>query len=361
VTPPTAAEPAPGGEAVAAARAALPPAFVARLERILPAEDLERALAGFALPRPVAVRVNTLRAAPEEVRRALEADGLHPEPVPGLPEALVLPPQERERLTRHPLHLEGILYPQGLASQLAAPLLDPRPGEEVLDLCAAPGGKALHLAARMRDHGRVAAVEAARERYFRLRANLERAGATCVRPYLRDGTRLDRLVPGRFHRALVDAPCSAEARFHLVHPESFRYWGPHKIRELARKQRRLLLAGLRCLRPGGVLLYATCSFAPEENEAVVEAALAAMEGEVEVLPLEPSAGRWQEGLGGWEGRPFRPELRRARRILPDPLFQGFFYCLLRRRPRPPRARGQPPESPADARPRRRPRPRRWRG
>ncbi len=327
-------EVAPEETAVAAARAALPPNFMERLERILPAGELRRALASFALPRPVAVRVNTLRAAPEEARRVLEADGLHPRPVPGLPEALLLPPEEREALTHHRLHQEGLVYPQGLASQLAALLLDPRPGEEVLDLCAAPGGKALHLAARMGDQGRVAAVEAARGRYFRLRANLERAGVACVRPYLRDGTRLDRLVPGRFHRVLVDAPCSSEARFHLTRPESFRYWGRRKIRELARKQRRLLLAGLRCLRPGGVLLYATCSFAPEENEAVVEAALVAMEGEVEILPLEPPAGRWQEGLASWEGHRFRPELRRARRLLPDPFFQGFFYCLLRRSPGP---------------------------
>jgi len=313
-----------------APEAGWPEGFAERLARILGPEEAVRALAAQASPARVAFRVNRLRATPEAALAAVRADGLEPEPVPGLEGVWSVPAAARGRLTHGRAAAEGLVYVQSPSSVAAVEALGPRPGERVLDLCAAPGGKTLLIAERVGEGGGLAAVEAVRARFHRMRANLARHGAAGrVRCFLADGTRVWRKVEGRFDRVLVDAPCSAEARIRPGDPATSRHWSARKIAEMARKQRRLLEAGLRCLRPGGTLLYCTCTYAPEENEAVVAWLLGRHPG-VEVEPARVPAPRARPGLAAWGGEAFPEALARAVRILPDGLWEGFFLCRLRR-------------------------------
>lgn len=305
----------------------LPPAFLERLARILPDAALAHVRTPLADDRPTWLRVNRLKTDPGALMRELAAEGIAAAPVPGFDDALQVPAAQRRALTEAPAFHEGRCYIQGLSSQLAAPLLAPQPGETVLDLAAAPGGKTLHLAVLMQNHGRLSAVEPVKERFFRLRANLDRAGVTIARTYLMDGRAVGRKVPGRFDRVLLDAPCSSEARIRAGQPQSWAHWSERKIAEQSHKQRRLLLAGLEALRPGGRLLYCTCSFAPEENEGVLSHALRKRE-DVTLLPLELPVDNWQEGLTEWKGKPLDPRVRQARRILPNARMDGFFLALL---------------------------------
>ncbi len=310
----------------------LPAAFVERCRAIVPEAEWPRFIDSFSRPRACAVRVNTLRVSPDQACAALESAGLHPERVPGLPEALVVPPDERAALLAHPWVENGALYAQGLASQLATHALDPRPGEVALDLCAAPGGKTSHLACRMQGRGRLMAIEAVKKRFFKLRGNLERQSLTWVETRCMDGRAAWRWLAGQCDRVMVDAPCSSEARFRADDSGTFRYWSPRKITEMRRKQKGLLRAGIRCLKPGGVLLYATCSFAPEENESVVHDALRIFGDTIEIeAPALPSWVRTMPGLAEWRGRAFQPAVAQARRILPDERTGGFFLCRIRRR------------------------------
>ena len=320
--------PAPARERLKAA--GFPVAWSERLERLVPADRLAEAEAHFLGPRPVAFRVNTLRADPRTVAAQLAADGVEPRGVAWSAAAFTVAVADREVLVRHPLVGAGDVYPQGLSSQLAALVLDPRPGESVLDLCAAPGGKTLDLAQRLGAGGGsvadLAAVEASKPRFFRLRANLERAGAGWVRTYLHDGRRTGTKVPGRFDAVLLDAPCSGDTRLRAGDADASA-WSVKKARRLAPKQRDLLRSAIRCTRPGGRVLYATCSLSPEENEAVVDAALREEAVEAEAIALPAGVG--VPGLASWAGSTLHPGVRRTRRVLPAGSWEGFYLALLR--------------------------------
>ena len=145
---------------------------------------------------------------------------------------------------------EHRIYVQNLASMIPPLVLDAQPGERILDLGAAPGSKTLQLACLMRNTGEIAAVEIVKRRFYKLRANLEAQGATNVRPFLRDGATVWRHRPEHFDRVLLDAPCSTEGRFRTDDPATYAYWSPRKIKEMARKQRRLLHAFSRAMRAG---------------------------------------------------------------------------------------------------------------
>ena len=151
-----------------------------------------------------------------------------------------------------------------------------------------------------------------------------------MRLYLKDGTRLWRQCPEQFDRVLIDAPCTGESRIRVSDPGSYRYWSKRKIAEMSRKQTRLLYSAACCLKPGGVLLYATCSFSPEENEAVVSKVLDRFDGALDTRPIALPVADLQPGFTQWEGTEFRPELRRSVRILPDKVMQGFFICVLQK-------------------------------
>ncbi|MFK7929538.1 MAG: RsmB/NOP family class I SAM-dependent RNA methyltransferase, partial [Myxococcota bacterium] len=186
----------------------------------------------------------------------------------------------------------------------------------------------LHLAAQMDNRGRLACVEAIKPRFFRLKANLERGGVTCARLYLKDGRRVGGAVPARFDRVLLDAPCSSEAQFRAESPETWAHWSPRKIKEQARKQRGLLLSAWQALKPGGRLVYATCSLAPEEDEVVLSHLLQRAD-DVRVIPPDLADNvPAHPGLTEWAGKALDPRLVGARRIRPTAEFDAFFFAVL---------------------------------
>lgn len=308
----------------------LPAEFVNRLEEVVPQDQIASVLRSFERPGPPVFRINTLRASETSLLEELMRIGLAVRRLPTEFPAFSVPASQRRALTHSEAAVEGRLYVQGVASMLAAVALAPCPGEEVLDLAAAPGGKTLLLACLMGNQGRIAAVESVRARFFRLRANVSNHGASIVDMYLRDGAGVWRQCPERFDRVLLDAPCSSEARFSLEDPASFAYWSPRKVKEMSRKQRRLLYSAVQSTKPGGVVVYSTCAFAPEENELVIDGALRRFGGALLVEPLRSVPGRWQPGLTKWRNATLEPSLATAVRVLPGELAQAAFVCRLRK-------------------------------
>ncbi|MDG2385407.1 MAG: RsmB/NOP family class I SAM-dependent RNA methyltransferase [Pirellulaceae bacterium] len=309
----------------------LPEEFVDRLREIIPAGYLEPVMASFAEPKQVSFRVNTLLTDAEAALNEVEKLGVVYRSVDWCPEAFSARPERRQHLVDSAAFREGRIYIQNLSSLLPVLLLDPQPEQAILDLAAAPGGKTLHLAARMQNRGRLAAVEVVRARYYKMCQNLRTGGASMVRTFLKDGRVVGNKTPEQFDRVLLDAPCSSEARFRLERPESWQYWGARKIREQARKQNGLLKSAVRALKPGGRLCYCTCSFAPEENEVVVDRLLK-REDSIEVVPIDFPAefptDFVQPGLVQWRDRSLSQQLLHARRILPSAQMSGFFLCLI---------------------------------
>ena len=208
-------------------------------------------------PAESALRVNSLTASVGEVMDAI--DGA--EQAADLPEGLVV----RGPFDAHGSDLfeRGAIIPQSRGSMRVARTLDPQPGERVLDLCAAPGAKSTHLAALMRNEGEVVSVEANEQRAAELRANAERMRARIVAVLTGDAREI--VEPGAFDRVLLDAPCSDLGTLQS-RPDARWRKGPEAIAELAELQRELLDAARAQLKPGGTLVYSTCTISPAENE-----------------------------------------------------------------------------------------------
>ncbi len=307
---------------------ALPDAFVERFRAVYP-DIADELLATFEIRKPVSFRVNPLKTEAGDAVEKLKAAGFTPSAVPWYPYAFTVPAQQRDALTRSPLFEKGEIYIQSLSSMLAPLALDPQPGETVLDLTAAPGGKSLMMAAQMENEGWLSVVEPGKDRFFRLKANLERGGVTIAHHYMTDGRSVGAKCPAMFDRVMLDAPCSTEAKFKAWDAKTTAYWSERKIKEMAKLQQRLMESAVRSLKPGGLLLYATCSFAPEENEAIVDKALK-KHPELRVERIDLPIENTRPGLLKWGKKRYDPEVAKSLRILPTKEMDGFFLCKLRK-------------------------------
>ena len=308
----------------------LPSEFIERLRRIVQESALDRVLNSFTQPPAVGFRINTLRADRRSVLDSLDRESLRPRPVPWFDQAFWLSHEDRPALLASEAYREAQIYVQNLSSMIPPLVLAPLPGERVLDLAAAPGSKTLQIAGLMRDDGEIAAVEIVRPRFFKLRDNLKRNGADHVRTFLQNGERVWRYRPEYFDRVLLDAPCSSEGRFDASDSESYRFWSSRKIREMSRKQRRLLYSAVRSLRSGGRLVYSTCAFAPEENEGAIAHVIEKFDGILEVERIDLNLDNRVAPLRSWSGQTFPEAVQNAMRILPDEKMEAFFVCSLRK-------------------------------
>jgi NOL1/NOP2/sun family putative RNA methylase len=275
------------------------------------------------------LRVNTLKISAEDFR-AISPLPLG-ERIPWADSAFLLASQER--LGRHPYHLAGLFYLQDPSAMAPAKLLDPQPGERVLDLSAAPGGKTTQLAALMQGGGLLVANEIKDKRIGHLAQNVERWGAGNVVITNETPERLADHFGPFFDRVLVDAPCSGEGMFRKDMGARLD-WSPEMVAGCAVRQNNILRVAAKLVRPGGHLLYSTCTFAPEENEIVILKLLDAFpEYAVEALPEFPG---FQRGRPDWAGPGPQPagrleSLAGARRLFPHRVTgDGHFVCRLQR-------------------------------
>ena len=247
----------------------LPPAFAAAASGWL-GDETSAFLDACARPPRLAIRANTLKGG----LAALDAAPGEWPAVPWWPGALLPPTDEGARLASGQPARIGALYAQDPAALAAVAVLDPRPGERVLDLCAAPGGKSTAIADRLGAVGLLVANDVDAGRARELAWALERWGVANSATLSLTPERLASLATGQFDGVLVDAPCSGEAMF-ARHERAAADWSPAHVRGCAARQQPLLEAARRLARPGGRIVYSTCTFNPTENEGVIAAYLAA--------------------------------------------------------------------------------------
>ncbi len=243
-------------------RAELPAAFTARMRESLGAEA-EAFFASYETPRAYGLRYNPLKTEQEHFVRLMPFEL---EPVPWAREGCYY--KEGERPGRHPFHEMGLYYIQEPSAMCVAHLADPRPGERVLDLCAAPGGKATQLAGRLAGEGLLVCNEPVPGRAKILSQNIERMGIRNAVVLNHTPQELERRFPAFFDKIVVDAPCSGEGMFHKEQA-ALTEWSSENVMRCAARQREILASAAAMLCPGGVLVYSTCTFAPEENEEIV--------------------------------------------------------------------------------------------
>lgn len=247
----------------------LPEAFLRRMHRQLGDPGYADYLSAMERTRPRALRVNTLKTDVAAFLSLADA-ALSPDEI--VPEGFFVP--EDFQVGTNPLHAAGLFYMQEPSAQFPAALLCAKPHETVLDLCAAPGGKTGQLAAGMQNTGLLIANEIVPQRAGVLSGTLERLG---VQNAVVTNMRPDALCPllsGSCDAVLVDAPCSGEGMFRKE-PQAVCDWSEAHVRASAERQRRILESAAVCVKPGGRLVYSTCTFSPEENEETVAWFLAA--------------------------------------------------------------------------------------
>jgi 16S rRNA (cytosine1407-C5)-methyltransferase len=311
-------------------RAALPPAFVERLAALFPQAVQEKILAGYGQERPTTLRGNRLKTSIRDLMTELGEAAVKFDRVLWYPEALIIKNVREKELSGLPAYQEGRLYLQSLSSMVPALVLAPEPGERVLDVSAAPGSKTTQLAALMQNRGHLLANDLNPLRVERLKYNLRVQGVSIAEVSQEDGRHLGRLYPEAFDRVLLDAPCSGEGLFDADSPATYRQWSPANVRKLASLQRKLFNAAFQALRPGGTLVYSTCTLAPEENELVVAWALEEFAGRLETAASPLALPEATPALTEIDGRTLPPSIRQAFRILPSRTFEGFFVCRFRK-------------------------------
>jgi 16S rRNA (cytosine967-C5)-methyltransferase len=248
-----------------AERADLPDWLAGRWLEEMPEEEMLELAQACNTPAPLDLRVNTLLADRDEILAALHEEGLAATATPLSPVGIRL--AGKPPIQRHPLFLSGKIEVQDEGSQLLAYLLAPRRGEMVCDFCAGAGGKTLALGAVMHSTGRIYALDVSEKRLAKLKPRLKRSGLSNVHPQRITGegdARIKRLS-GKLDRVLVDVPCSGLGTLRR-NPDLKWRQSPESVAELATKQAAILRAASRLIKPGGRLVYATCSLLPEENE-----------------------------------------------------------------------------------------------
>lgn len=299
----------------------MPKEFFEQRERKLLGERYETLYSAPSKTAARGVTVNLLRCTPEWF--AAHA-GLAVSPSPFCSAGLLIE-DPAVKLGRHPYHHAGAFYSQEPSASAPAAMLDVQPGMKVLDLCAAPGGKSSQLAAALGGEGLLVSNEYDGGRAVILRQNLERMGVANAVVLNETPARIAAALPGFFDRILVDAPCSGEGMFRKE-PQALAQHGPGLVAQCAALGSEILDAAASCLATGGVLVYSTCTFAPEEDEGQVGAFLA-RHPEFELLP-------WPDGFGspGETNRcgehPFAAE--KTRRIWPCQGGEGHFMAKLRK-------------------------------
>jgi 16S rRNA (cytosine967-C5)-methyltransferase len=221
-------------------------------------------------PAPLDLRVNSLQAKREDIRSELAQVGISAQPTPYSPWGLRL--TSKPSLSRLEAYTRGAIEVQDEGSQLLAAVLDPKRGEMVVDFCAGAGGKTLALGAAMRSTGRLYAFDTSAHRLDALKPRLARSGLSNVHPAAIAHERDERIkrLAGKIDRVLVDAPCSGLGTLRR-NPDLKWRQSPQSVAEMAVKQLAILRSAARLLKPGGRLVYATCSLLPDENEAIAQA------------------------------------------------------------------------------------------
>ncbi|HWS23227.1 MAG TPA: RsmF rRNA methyltransferase first C-terminal domain-containing protein [Anaerolineales bacterium] len=298
----------------------IPQNFYQKFRRLMPEEEADVFFEAIELSPSSGVRINRLKLTVEEFsERAPFKLG---EEIPWCADAFFLP--EGQKAGTHPYHQAGLYYLQDPSAMTPAEMLDPQPEDWVLDLSASPGGKTTQIAAKLRNSGLLVANEIKNKRLGHLIQNVERWGAENVVVTNETPERLADTFGPIFDKVLVDAPCSGEGMFRKD-ASARRDWSQELVEGCAIRQKNILDVAVKLVKPGGKLVYSTCTFSPEEDEGVIAEILARHpDYKVEDLPAEHG---FDHGKPEWIGG--EAELSGALRLFPHHVTgEGHFVCRL---------------------------------
>lgn len=307
--------------------------FLSRIAKIFSLSN-QRAEKIVSIKLKSSIRINRLSPIDgNEILCSLRALGCELEPIPWCDDAYFLK-SDKSPLARSKLFTEGHVYIQNASSLIPGVVMGPKTGEKLLDVCAAPGGKSAHMAAiavgngsNIDDCAELWANDSLRVK--KLEDVLDTFYVPNVHLSAHQGQFIDRSFDMLFDRILLDAQCSGEGMYNLTRSDALKHWSLERVQKMAYLQQKMITAAWKLLKPGGVLVYSTCTFGPEENEAPISRHLKHNnDASIEEIDLE--IPERMPGLKSWDGVPFHPDLKNAIRIMPSDHMEGFFVCKLRK-------------------------------
>lgn len=295
------------------------------LERYRPiVPDWNGFMDALSRPLPVCLWTNTLRTTPKVVRGWLDSEGIDVQPLPWTPKAFKGAPAQNAG--QNLPFVAGLYHIQEEVSCLPVVLLGPQPGERVLDLCAAPGSKSAQIAVAMQNTGTLISNDRDAVRHRATRGTLDRLGVANTTITVEDAAAIP-AEAGLFDRVLADVPCTCEGTSRKNY-SAFLNTGVDACERMAVRQLEILRRAIELCRPGGRIVYATCTYAPEENELVVDDTLRAFGEAVDLLPARVAGFESSPGVTSWNGRELDARLCNSMRIWPHQNDTGGFFIAV---------------------------------
>lgn len=302
----------------------LPKDFVESLYENYTPLSVDKILSGMSGNRSTTLRVNTLKYSIQDLMKELKSNNIKFERVPWFKDALIIKNKKEKDIQNLEIYDKGYIYLQSLPSMIPPLVLGPKEGEKILDMTAAPGSKTTEMAMLMSNKGKILANELDKLRCERLKYNVNMQGTEIVEVINQRGEKLGILYPNNFDKVLLDAPCSGEGRFLANDVKTYRNWSKKSVIQLAKLQKKLFRSAYDALKPGGIMVYSTCTLNKEENEDVLEWAIDNLNLKIIDIKIEI-----KEGISAFtEERDI--SIGKAIRILPSKDMEGFFVAKLKK-------------------------------
>lgn len=303
----------------------LPEEFINFIYEEFSVGTADKMLYSFMDERLTTLRVNTLKYNISDLMEYFKRINIKFDRVPWYKDALILKNAKEKDIEKLDIYEKGYIYMQSLPSMVPPLVLNPKRGERVLDMTAAPGSKTTQMAAMMENEGYILANELDKVRCERLKYNVDRQGASIVEVINGRGETLGDKYPEEFDKVLLDAPCSGEGRFTLKDVKTYRFWSIREVNRLSNLQKKLFQSAFKALKKGGVMVYSTCTLNRRENEEIVEWAINNLN--VEILDIDLKIN----GAVPAFTDKYQKDLNKAIRILPSKELEGFFVCKFLKR------------------------------
>ena len=297
----------------------LPEFLLSLLENQYGAEIKENIISGYSSKRAVTLRVNTLKTKPEKIKEELTKNNIKYKEVGWSKEALIITNTIQKEIESLQIYANGEIYLQSLSSMLPAIFLEPKGNLDILDMAAAPGGKTTQMAALTENKSHITACEMNAIRLERLKYNINKQGATCVYAMQKDARNLDDFFS--FDKILLDSPCSGSGTLYIKDSNLYKVFTPKLIEKSIKSQKALIKKAVNLLKPGGEMVYSTCSILKEENEQIIQTVLNS--NIVEILPIS---------LNENYKLPLLPtKIDGTICVCPTELYEGFYIAKLRKK------------------------------
>ena len=298
----------------------LPEEFMDNLYEMFSPGTVDNILRGIAEKRFTTLRVNNLKYNIQDLMKYFKDINIKFDRVLWYKDALVIKNANEKDLQKLEIYKEGKIYLQSLPSMIPPLVLAPAEGDRVLDLTAAPGGKTTEMASIMNGKGYILANELDKLRCERLKYNVEMQGVDIVEVVNGRGEKIGENYKEQFDKVLLDAPCSGEGRFTIYNIQSYKQWSMKTVNELVKTQKKLFKSAYEALKPGGTLVYSTCTLNKLENEQIIDWALNNFNIKQERIDLDIKQAVPAFSNG------FDKNVGKAIRILPSKDMEGFFVA-----------------------------------